>query len=99
MKTYSALEVRKQFGRILDEAAAGERIVIERSGRPIAGLVPIADLEEHDPERRTAGRLEALARIRRMAAETRVRYGPFDAAAAVRADRDRDDTDDPGARG
>lgn len=69
MKTVSALEVRKRFGAILDEAAAGEQIVIERAGQPVAALVPLSDLHEITPERRRERRLEAIAEIRRLAHE------------------------------
>lgn len=67
MRTVSALDVRRRFGEIVDLAAAGERIVIERAGQPIAALVPLADLELVDPERIKAARLAAIDRIRRMA--------------------------------
>lgn len=67
MRTVSALDVRRRFGEIVDQAAAGERIVIERAGQPIAALVPLADLELVDPERRKSARLAAIERIRRMA--------------------------------
>lgn len=69
MKTVSALEVRKRFGAILDEAAAGEQIVIERAGQPIAALVPLRDLYEVTPETRRARRLEAIAEMQRLAHE------------------------------
>jgi len=89
MKTYSAIEVRKRFGQILDEAAAGERIVIERAGQPIAGLVPLADLAEHDPETRKRRQLAALDRMRRLSQQVQREFGPFekDAATIVREDR------------
>ena len=67
MRTVSALDVRRRFGEIVDQAAAGERIVIERAGQPIAALVPLADLALVDPERRKAERLKAIDNIRRMA--------------------------------
>ena len=67
MRTVSALDVRKRFGEIVDQAAAGERFVIERAGQPIAALVPLADLELVDPERIKASRLAAIDRIQRMA--------------------------------
>lgn len=67
MRTVSALDVRKRFGEIVDQAAAGERIVIERAGQPIAAIVPLADLDLVDPERRKAERLKAIDRIRRLA--------------------------------
>jgi len=66
MRTVSALDVRRRFGEIVDQAAAGERIVIERAGQPIAALVPLADLALVDPERRKAERLKAIDNIRRM---------------------------------
>ena len=67
MRTVRALDVRKRFGEIVDQAAAGERIVIERAGQPIAAIVPLADLDLIDPERQKAARLQAVDRIRRMA--------------------------------
>jgi prevent-host-death family protein len=68
MRTVSAIDVRKRFGEIVDRAAAGERIVIERAGHPIAALVPLSDLEELDPETRRNRRLAALDEIQRRAA-------------------------------
>ena len=44
MKTITALEVRAKFGQVLDEAAAGERFIVERAGVPVASIVPLADL-------------------------------------------------------
>ena len=87
MKTVSALDVRRHFGQLLDEAAAGERIVIERAGQPRAALVPLEDLRYLDPDERLARRKEALEEIRRMA---RLRPAPpgFDAAASIRKMRD-----------
>ena len=67
MRTVSALDVRRRFGEIVDQAAAGERIVIERAGQPIAALVPLADLELVDPERRKAARLAVIDEIERSA--------------------------------
>jgi len=87
MKIVSALDVRKHFGQLLDEAAAGERIVIERAGQPRAALVPLEDLRYLDPDARLARRREALQEIRRMA---RLRPAPpgFDAAGTIRRMRD-----------
>ena len=87
MRVVTALDVRRRFGQIVDEAAAGERIVIERAGQPIAAIVPLADLALVDPERRKAQRLEALDHLRRLARER-----PFhldeDAATLLRRMRD-----------
>ncbi len=88
MRTISALEVRAKFGQVLDEAAAGQRFVVERSGTPVAAIVPLADLAAVDPEKMRARRVAALDELRRMGAVFRERYGPIDAAAAVRAERD-----------
>jgi prevent-host-death family protein len=87
MKTVSALDVRKHFGQLLDEAAAGERIIIERAGQPRAALVPLEDLKHVDPDERRARQKAALREIRRMA---RLRPAPpdFDAAATIRQMRD-----------
>ena len=67
MRTVTALDVRRRFGQIIDQAAAGERIVIERAGQPVAALVPLADLALVDPDRRRAARLAALDDIRQLA--------------------------------
>ncbi len=87
MKTVSALDVRKHFGRLLDEAAAGERIVIERAGQPRAALVSLEDLRLLDPEEQRAKQKAALGELRRLA---RLRPAPpgFDATATIRQMRD-----------
>jgi prevent-host-death family protein len=87
MRTVSALDVRRRFGEVVDQAAAGERFVIERAGQPVAAIVPLSDLAEIDPDRRRGIRLAALEEIRRSA---RRRGSPtdFDATRTVRAQRD-----------
>jgi len=87
MKTVSALDVRKHFGQLLDEAAAGERIIIERAGQPRAALVPLEDLRELDPDERLARQLAALDEIERLA---KLNPAPpdFDAGEAIRKMRD-----------
>lgn len=84
-----ALEVRAKFGEVIDQAAAGERIVIERAGHPVAAIVPLADLEAVDPERIRERRLNAFRELRERARRTASPGEPFDAAAFIRADRDR----------
>jgi antitoxin (DNA-binding transcriptional repressor) of toxin-antitoxin stability system len=73
---------------VLDEAAAGERFVVERAGLPVAAIVPLQDLEANDPERIRARRLAAVDELRRLGDRDRDRYPPFDAVAAIREDRD-----------
>lgn len=49
---------RKNFGQILDKTALlDESYIIERSGRPMAALVPISRLEKIDAK---AGELDAV---------------------------------------
>lgn len=90
MRTCSALEVRRRFGQILDEAARGERIVVERAGQPIAALVPLSDLALVDPEQKKARQLAALEELRRLAVSDARKYGrpALDAATVVRRQRD-----------
>jgi len=67
MKTISALDLRAKVGQYLDEAAAGERIVVERAGQPLCALVPLADLQAMDPDRIRDRRLAALESVRSFA--------------------------------
>jgi prevent-host-death family protein len=39
MRTVTAMDLRRHLGEILDAAAAGEPITVERDGRPMAVLV------------------------------------------------------------
>jgi len=58
MKTITASAFRARIGQFVDEASAGERIVIERKHRPIAVLVPYGDrarLDALDQQRATPG--------------------------------------------
>ena len=91
MKTISALEVRAKFGQVLDEAAAGERFVVERAGAPVAAIVPLQDLLATDPEQVKARRLEAVDRI---AATRALDRGPRmttdEIVAGIRGTRDRE---------
>lgn len=67
MRTVTAIEVRKRFGEIVDQAAAGERIVIERAGHPIAAIVPLSDLALVDPDEKRKRQLAAIEEIRHRA--------------------------------
>jgi prevent-host-death family protein len=89
VKTVSALDVRRRFGQLLDEAAAGERIVIERAGIPLAALVPLEDLAGTDPARIAERQLAALADARRLVAEAPPAPPGWSGAAFIRGDRDR----------
>ena len=39
-------EAKSQLSKLVERAAAGERIVIAKAGRPLARLVPLASLAE-----------------------------------------------------
>ncbi len=86
MKTISALELRAKVGQYLDEAAAGERIVVERAGQPLCAIVPLGDIARDDAARLRAQRLSALAEIRRLARLYPVQ--PGDSAALIRRQRE-----------
>lgn len=91
MRAITALEVRAQFGRVLDEAAAGERFVVERAGVPVAAIVPLRDLDATDPERVRADRLAALDRLQLARALDRgSRPTTAEIVERIREDRDRD---------
>ena len=97
MRTVSAMDLRKHLGEILDQAAAGERIVIERDRRPMAVLLPysvraLEDETEEEARLRVEGALESL---RRFGERIRREYpdGP-DAVTAIRMDRDHGHTPD-----
>lgn len=68
MRTISALDVRARFGQVLDEAAAGERFIVERAGQPVAAIVPLRDLDAVDPDRIRERRMAAVDRLLRMRA-------------------------------
>jgi prevent-host-death family protein len=83
-----ALDVRARFGEVLDDAAGGERIVVERAGRPIAAIVPVSDLDAFDPERIRQRQDEAFERLLKLAKRNARLGQPIDGAAVVRLDRD-----------
>jgi prevent-host-death family protein len=99
MRVVAALDVRKRFGQIIDEAAAGERIVIERAGQPIAAIVPLSDLALVDPERRKAERLAAIEEIRREAQRNPIKLREDPAELIRRMRRERTEQIDRAIRG
>lgn len=87
-KSVGAFEVRRSFGRILQEVAAkGDRVVVERHGEPIAAVVPI---DVYNQWKRS--RAEFFDRMRR--ASERANLSPAEAdrlaAEAVKAVRASD---------
>lgn len=99
MRTITPLDLRRSLGRILDEASAGERFVIERDHRPMAMLVSVEDGSrlEGDTEARIARMDAALDRLAQLGDRLRERYPEApDAVTAVRLDRDERDARDRG---
>ena len=99
MRTITPLDLRRSLGRILDQASAGERFVIERDHKPLAMLVSVEDghrLDEDTEERlrRIDAALERLAALGDRLRE-RVPDAP-DAETAIRLERDERDALDRG---
>ncbi len=44
MQTVNIHEAKTQFSRYIDQAEAGEEIIIARAGKPVARLVPLQSL-------------------------------------------------------
>lgn len=91
------MDLRKHLGEILDQAAAGERIVIERDRRPMAVLLPysVQALTDETDEKREARVASALDALRRLGERIRATSpeGP-DAVTTIRMDRDHGHTPD-----
>ena len=102
MKVITAGHLRAKLGEVLDEASAGERVVIERDHRAIAALVPIEDAQQLDgrSEEGLRRKLAAMDRIRERAEDLKNadHDGAGDLQGAVDAVRwDRDHGHDDGA--
>jgi prevent-host-death family protein len=53
MRTVNIHAVKTHLSRLVDAAAAGEEIIIAKSGKPLARLCPLAQ----EPRKRVLGRL------------------------------------------
>lgn len=87
------MELRRRLGELLDQASAGERILVERDRRPLAVLVPYEDAMrlEDAPEAVVARSLAALDRLEAFAQRTVGDHPDPDGLSAVtilRAERD-----------
>jgi antitoxin (DNA-binding transcriptional repressor) of toxin-antitoxin stability system len=96
MRVITAGHLRARVGETLDRAAAGERIAIERDHRLVAVLVPPEDAQrlEGRTEEAIQRRLAAMVRIRERAKRAkegmpRAPDDPWDAATAIRWERDQ----------
>jgi prevent-host-death family protein len=94
MRTITAGQLRARLGEMLDDAAAGERIIIERDHHPIAAIVPIEDtwqLEDDTEEarRRTLAVLDEIQENGRLMNKLYPPDADWEGAAAwIRWDRD-----------
>lgn len=64
MQTVNIHAAKAQLSRLVDEAAAGQEIVITRAGRPVAKLVPLEASLPHKSKRvlgALVGRLQVPA--------------------------------------
>ncbi|MBV8066886.1 MAG: type II toxin-antitoxin system Phd/YefM family antitoxin [Candidatus Eremiobacteraeota bacterium] len=59
MVTVNIHEAKTQLSRLVDEAAAGQEIIIAKAGRPMAKLIPLA---QHRP-RRKLGTLKGKVKV------------------------------------
>jgi len=88
------MDLRRSLGRILDEASAGERFLIQRDHKPLAVLVSIEEAErlEQDHEKLLEQRRAAFEALedwsRRYRASLPPDHAEPNAAEWIRADRD-----------
>jgi prevent-host-death family protein len=64
MQTVNIHAAKTHLSRLVDEAAAGQEIIIARAGRPVAKLVPLEVSPPHKPKRvlgALVGRLQVPA--------------------------------------
>jgi prevent-host-death family protein len=61
MQTVNLHEAKTQFSRLVDQAAAGEEIIIAKAGKPLAKLVPL--MSTRDQPKRRLGALAGVATV------------------------------------
>jgi prevent-host-death family protein len=57
MKTVNLHAAKTQLSRLVDEAAAGQEIVIAKAGKPMVRLVPVANRKERTGFGRDKGKI------------------------------------------
>jgi prevent-host-death family protein len=60
METFQAAEAKTHFLRILDAVEGGESVVITRHGKPVARIIPEAQIDQERVQRA----MEAIREIR-----------------------------------
>lgn len=61
METVNVHAAKTQFSRLVDQAAAGEEIIIAKAGKPVAKLVPLTSRENRP--KRLLGLLAGRAKL------------------------------------
>jgi prevent-host-death family protein len=85
--TIGLFEAKTHLSELVARAERGEEVVITRHNKPVAKLVPVMSEPSFDREKR----MRAIARMQKIAAEARAKYGPItteEIVAWVREDRD-----------
>lgn len=94
MKIVTPMDLRRSLGRILDEASAGERFLVERDHKPLAVLISPEEAErlEQDSQSLLEQRRAAFEALddwsRRYRASLPPDHDAPNAAEWIRADRD-----------
>jgi prevent-host-death family protein len=60
MQTFNVHAAKTHFSRLVDEAAAGEEIIIAKAGKPVAKLVPLNPTVK---ARRRLGMLQGMGEV------------------------------------
>ena len=81
MRTVNMHAAKTHLSRLVDEAAAGEEIVIAKAGRPVARLVPLETRAQ--PRRPGLLKGEIMDRRRLRCAVVRAEHGGLPRRAAV----------------
>ena len=87
-KRISARDARSKFSDLLGSVNyGGEEVIVERSGRPVAAVIPVPVYERLVAERKT--RFEVIDRVRARLPETPIEAMETDVSKAVAKVRSR----------
>ena len=86
IKTITAMKARKNLGEVLEEVYyKGDQYVIERAGRPMAAIVPLAQLEAWQAQREAFfGTIDAVRKRNRKVSAKRIADEVAEAVQATR---------------
>lgn len=69
MQTIQASEAKTRFLRILDDVERGETVIITRHGKPVARIIPQAEIERERVQRAMEGMRALRKRIGKFSLE------------------------------